>query len=65
LIFDVLINLKDTFDVLKFLASRCCEIRRSDPLSFVSTCVLQILWRNDGLRQYFSTWVPRIFFERQ
>jgi hypothetical protein len=31
--FDVLINLKDTFDVLKFLASSSSEIRRSDPLS--------------------------------
>jgi hypothetical protein len=32
LTFDVLINLKDHFDVLKFLACRRSEIRRSDPL---------------------------------
>jgi hypothetical protein len=36
LTFDVLIKLKDTFDVLKFLASSSSEIRRSDPLPIFS-----------------------------
>jgi hypothetical protein len=40
LTFDVLIKLKDTFDVLKFLASSSSEIRRSDPLSSIFGYVL-------------------------
>ncbi len=34
LTFDVLINQKDHFDVLKKMASRSSEIRRSDPLPY-------------------------------
>ena len=35
LLFDVLINSKDIFDVLKFLACRRSDRRRSDPLPII------------------------------